>query len=238
MSLLLTEICVWAAGIPVWEQETLRRLLAEEPFDGEIYSDLASLLLGEKFQDPVDFSGFQARASTTDERPTLLRISCARNVNALATNQTLEFSPGLTVIFGQNGSGKSGYARILGNACFCRGDRDVLPNLFDSVLQNSPQSADVTISVGGRESTIKHDFQNTIAALSGFYVFDSTAVSNHLARENALSFSPFGLSLLGDLVEHTDQVRAIAQSRINAACQPPNFSRLFRGETAISRAIA
>jgi hypothetical protein len=234
----LTEICQWAAGIPVWEQETLRRLLAEEPFDEATYSDLASLLLGERSQEPVDFSRFEAPAVMAHGRPILLRLAGTRNVNALAPNQILEFNPALTVIFGQNGSGKSGYARILGNACFCRGDREVLPNLFDSVSEKLPQSTDITISVEGRESTIRHDFQNTIAALSGFYVFDSTAVSNHLSRENPLSFSPLGLSLLRDLVGHTDRVREIALKRIEAARQPHNFLPLFREDSVVRRVIA
>jgi hypothetical protein len=234
----LTEICQWAAGIPVWEQETLRRLLAEEPFDEATYFELVSLLLGEKNQEPVDFSGFEAPAAAADGPPILLRLAGTQNVNALAPDQRLEFSPGLTVIFGNNGSGKSGYARILGNACFCRGDRDVLPNFFDSVSQNSPQSVDITISVSGRESTIRHDFQNRIAALSGFYVFDSTAVGNHLSKENALSFSPFGLSLLRDLVGHTDHVRTIAQNRIDAACAPHTFLPLFREDSPVRRVIA
>jgi len=38
-------------------------------------------------------------------------------VNALANDQTIEFCPSLTVVFGANAAGKSGYTRILKRAC-------------------------------------------------------------------------------------------------------------------------
>ena len=36
-------------------------------------------------------------------------------VNALSENQTIKFSPDVTILYGLNGSGKSGYFRILNN---------------------------------------------------------------------------------------------------------------------------
>jgi len=42
-------------------------------------------------------------------------------VNALAEEQTLNLAPGLTVVYGDNGAGKSGYIHILKGACHARG---------------------------------------------------------------------------------------------------------------------
>ncbi len=43
------------------------------------------------------------------------------HVNAIAENQHLPFrASGMTVIYGDNGSGKSGYSRVLKRACRAR----------------------------------------------------------------------------------------------------------------------
>jgi len=194
MSTPLTEICQWAISLPAWEQETLRRLLDAEPFSAAVYEELAAILLGEKAQEPVDFSRFQDLTAPQECRPVLVRIANTTNVNALAHGQTIEFGEELTAIFGLNGAGKSGYSRVFSHACFGRGDRNVLPNLFDPSARQAPKSAEITILGEGGESTIRHDFQRNVAALAGFHVFDSSSIISHLSRENTLSFSPSGLS--------------------------------------------
>jgi hypothetical protein len=214
----------------------LRRLLKEESINQVEYTDLADALLGEKKLEPVSFEAFKAPPLTCAKAPILLRISNATNINALAPNQTVEFGPSMTVIFGDNASGKSGYARILGNACFTRGDKEVLPNVFDPKMSATPQSVDITLQMDGGEYPIRHDFKTHVAALGGFYVFDSTCVTNQLTKANNLSFSPYGLSMLTDLVAHTDEIRRIAQGKIAEARKPHEFSPLFRGESAISTA--
>ena len=49
-------------------------------------------------------------------------------MNALAENQTLKFAAGLTVVYGDNGAGKTGYIRILKQACRARGREQILGN--------------------------------------------------------------------------------------------------------------
>ena len=51
----------------------------------------------------------------------LREISNVENTNAICSRQKLTFgAEGLTIIFGYNGSGKSGYGRILKRACRSR----------------------------------------------------------------------------------------------------------------------
>jgi hypothetical protein len=60
----------------------------------------------------------------------LLSASSLRNVNALASDQIRRFEPaGMTVIYGDNGSGKSGYSRALKRACWARDQSEaILPD--------------------------------------------------------------------------------------------------------------
>ena len=156
--------------------------------------------------------------------------------NALAEKQSVTFGPQLTVIFGANGSGKSGYARIFGSSCFTRGDRDVLPNMFKAGAEALPRTASIAISTGGKERTISYRFDLPVPELAAFYVFDTTCVSSHLEKANTLTFSPAGLSALNELVRHTDKVREIASARIAAATAPHDFARLFAGGATVTSA--
>lgn len=64
----------------------------------------------------------------------LKRMHSLKHVNALAADQSIEFaSSGVTVIYGENAAGKSGYSRVLKRACHAREKKsDVLPNVFTS----------------------------------------------------------------------------------------------------------
>jgi hypothetical protein len=43
----------------------------------------------------------------------LTQLADLKNVNALATSQKIEFNPKLTIVFGENACGKTGYVRVL-----------------------------------------------------------------------------------------------------------------------------
>src|SRR5690606_6346496 len=62
----------------------------------------------------------------------ITRITHLEGANDLAPGTTLEFTPtGLTIIAGKNGSGKSGYTRILKQVAATRASEEVLPNAFE-----------------------------------------------------------------------------------------------------------
>src|SRR5690606_9687917 len=64
----------------------------------------------------------------------LRAIHSAENVNALKAGERLTFDKtGLTIVYGDNGSGKSGYARVLKKVCRARvlpKDDKILPNIY------------------------------------------------------------------------------------------------------------
>ena len=74
---------------------------------------------------------------------TLKAIHGAENVNALKPGEHLTFDKvGLTVVYGDNGSGKSGYARILKEACRARTPKGdiIFPNIYAKTTRTAKGS--------------------------------------------------------------------------------------------------
>ena len=239
---VMVEICTWANSLKYWEQAALERILAGQQFTEDTYEELLTYML----QD----SGL---AEPTVERPLLKRLEHLvqngdsprpgvrlvkmgnlQNVNALVPGQDLPFGPALTAIYGQNGSGKSGYARVLGCVGFTRGDKEVLPDVTQPMCPNAPCCVDLTLSDG---RCITHEIGGKCADLASYYVFDSTSVRVHLNEENRLSFSPGGLSCLGRLADETDKVRDLLKARIRQCQESHAFEALFPGESEVRQVI-
>ena len=59
----------------------------------------------------------------------LTQLGGLKNVNALAVNQKIDFNAKLTIVFGENACGKTGYVRVLKKAAAVRTSETVLPDL-------------------------------------------------------------------------------------------------------------
>ncbi len=61
----------------------------------------------------------------------LSRLEGLEGVNAIADKQVIECNPSLTVIYGANGSGKSGYTRLMKKVFYSKSPEDILGNIHD-----------------------------------------------------------------------------------------------------------
>ncbi len=244
MTNVLAKLSHWATTLPYWEQAAFEKVVSGVSFTDSDYDELLQYLLEDanlakplgirptlRFLQNID----GALQTTAPSR--LIKISNLQNVNALVEGQTLTFSPALTAIYGGNGSGKSGYARVLGCAGFSRGDQDVLPDVSRTINETIVLSADIEVADGISDRVIHYKIGNKCPELSSFYVFDSTSVRVHLTQSNTLSFSPAGLSYLTQLAEVTDKVRDLLRARIEESSQAHNFGVLFQGVSDVSRLI-
>lgn len=242
---VLAELCQWASSLPYWEQAAFSKIITGVSFNDAEYDELfrylledANLLQRTGNRTPLSFSQYSNVGSQPITPIQLNKITNLQNVNALVQGQTLSFGTALTAIYGGNGSGKSGYARVLGCAGFTRGDQEVFPDVTRPNSNQSPVlSADIEINEGNSSRIIHYRIGSRCPELSSFYIFDSTSVRVHLTGSNSLSFSPFGLSYLTQLAEITDEVRRRLDVKIEEDSKPHCFDTLFQGDSDVKDLI-
>jgi hypothetical protein len=114
-------IVTWSADQPAWQRDALRRLVLQQGIETDEIDQLAAICKG--VEKAVALEAGHLSDPNRDHGDVYLRgVSGVRHVSALAPGQRLSVrKDGLTVVYGDNGSGKSGYARIPKKACRARG---------------------------------------------------------------------------------------------------------------------
>ena len=137
------------------------------------------------------------------------------NVNAISDGSSLLFAhEGLTVIYGENASGKSGYARVLKKACNARDTKErILPNVY-SKKKAEPAQASFKLSVndGPDEDVVWKDGQKEESNLSNICVFDSKCARVIVDENNEATYLPYGTHVFEELVSLYKELRARLES--------------------------
>lgn len=196
----VADLYAFATDLPAWQAELIR-LIYERGGDhaSDVADGLAMLRQGEGFADG-DAPAVTARRpitppdATVDPAVLLLAVGDLVSVNRLPTGSPLRFAAsGLTVIYGENGSGKSGFCRVIKAAC--GGGAVVLPDVF--APQGDTPRGTITYSVNGRTKTF--DWSPTAVLpdpLARVTVFDAVRAPLYVDQERRLGFLPRGLEVL------------------------------------------
>ena len=154
--------------------------------------------------------------ATIDQPVSLSALTHLRGVNALAPDQTLTFGPALTIVYGANAAGKSGYTRILKRACRARGAEEILGNVVSGTLPKRPSSRIVCEKNGQREEYRWNDDQPPNPLLSQVSVFDHHCASVYVAKKTDVAYRPLGLDLFDQLAAVCDGVARILEKERRA----------------------
>lgn len=144
------------------------------------------------------------------KRVRLRGIFDLENVNALEGTHVVPFAPeGVTLFYGNNASGKSGYCRVLRNACRARGEEAlILPNIFLPLpLTKARAKFSVELDEEGQSVIEWEDGQDVSTPLGRVAVFDSQVARVHVEKEN-LVFMPYGTDIFAKFVDALVKVKA------------------------------
>lgn len=195
----------WSQKLSPWRQDALRRLaVSTELTDSDIDELLAMIKQSAGFAlatpalTPVPFA--KAHFGGGKQQPVVLKgIANVENVNRLVAKAGLDFCPtALTVIYGRNGSGKSGFVRILRTACRTRVEKADKLKVLSDVYGGStgPQAADIIIDAGTGDTPIAWSTGMTAPPeLMQVAVFDTLSAQLYVDGGNQIRYLPFGLAL-------------------------------------------
>lgn len=104
----LADILTWSADLPGWQRDALRLLCGQTKLEPADITTLVAVCKGDNPAVPLDTSHIRDPAAS-HAVVSLGALHGLANVNALAPGERLSFGKtGLTVIYGDNGAGKSG----------------------------------------------------------------------------------------------------------------------------------
>jgi len=202
----------WLTQRPKWLKVASKRLLESGDLSGASISDLAVLCQQEsnnEFPD-IDFSipagAFDAHDS---DEIRLSSISQVCGVNKLAPRTPLDFGKSnVAVIYGHNGSGKSGYVRLLNHVC---GARDCIrgqihKNVFSS--EDTEQKAKVSFLKNSIPSEHEWTGSGTCEDLCSVDIFDTSFGRVFMGSEDEVSYEPPVLSFFSRLIDVCEKVAA------------------------------
>ena len=146
--------------------------------------------------------------SKTIELKTLSDIT---GVNRLAKNQILTFSKNLTVVFGENGTGKTGYGRVLKTLGFSYDDNNkILSNIFGAT---QPKTAKIEFKANGNDDTFNWNGRNKKSELESISVFNSNCVQISLS-DRQLIVSPIGFHLFNLVTSELNELTKLLNAKI------------------------
>ncbi|PZP14412.1 MAG: hypothetical protein DI607_08075, partial [Sphingomonas hengshuiensis] len=201
----IDDVLEWSKKLSSWKQDALRRLA--------ISNELTATDVGELLAQVKSAAGFKLPAAPPKavpftkahfgggkHQPVILKgIANVENVNRLVPRASLTFCPkALTIVYGRNGSGKSGFVRILRTACRTRVENlaklKVLADVYGGTA--GPQTAEIVIDAGAGDTAIPWT-PGTVASpqLMQVSVFDTASAQLYVDGGNQIRFLPFGLAL-------------------------------------------
>lgn len=213
----------WLASRPKWQQEALFILAKNGTLTSEdknyLYSQCKleqanTQALADTKPDPSD--------SSTDANIQIRihELSNIAGVGSIASGRPLKFNhDGLTVVFGQNGTGKTSYVRFLKTIT---GNRFAIPlvgNVFSSEVV--PKKAKVQYSINDVLHSMEwNESDGKIESLDCVAIYDSHCANIYVSSENEVTFEPQILRILSDLanvclefdVKLTDEIKSKASS--------------------------
>ena len=217
--LVLEVLATGKAASPTAIDEIYDHFLAEKG----LAEDAAPVVPQLEYQEPLgDVSGqFLFR-----------KLENIRGVNALSEGQHIAFNSNLTILFGENATGKTGYARVLKKLADVRTAEQILPNVHEPQTAGD-QEATVVYSIGDDEKFLEWKGEAGIPPMTHVSVFDSPAVRFHVDEDLAYVYTPRDLALFRAVSEGIDAIKAKAEDDIakHRPASNPYLTHFKRGST-------
>lgn len=205
----ITKLSLWFEQRPKWMQEAAKKLLEKGELENADINELESLCVKEAMGEELNIEFmFSDDTFIGDEAKTIKLISIGniKGINALAPRSPIEFGENnLSVIYGVNGSGKSGYGRILKHTCGSRYPGKLLSNVYSPKEEN--QECHIKYLSNSEEVPIHWKLEDgVINDLRSVDIFDANCGLIYLEKENEVTYEPPILLFFSQLIDTCESV--------------------------------
>jgi ABC-type lipoprotein export system ATPase subunit len=222
-----------------------RVLLSRSGPDGEfldsIYKKfLTEHKLGDKQPEEIEIPPPQpGRQKSTEGTGFVLKsLQHESGVNALECGATIPFHSKLTVVYGKNGSGKSGFVRILKRVAGSRTQEEVWQNVH-SVKSRNRCKAKITYARNGSDAVCQWNGEGKVAPFDQMAVFDGKCIPIYLNKSLGFSYQPYGFELFQALSSSLQGLQErLAADIQKAGNEKPLIDDIFNEDTSIGKFVA
>jgi len=217
----------WANGQDGWVRAIVTDVLANRIQASNTDIDrYLKLLLAEKKLSAEQFEPVpQLEEKELDTAPLdpvkLDSLKIGDGINALKAGAQIDFAPGVTVIFGENGSGKSGFVRVLKRAAGLRTAEDILHNVRTGQKPSPSATFEVTIGSASRSITWSNDFG--VPPMNRVSIFDTRGARLHVEDDLTYVYTPGELTLFPLIQNVIERVRTQFEATISSRGPGPNM---------------
>lgn len=245
---LLHDVLAWSEkDLSLWLRDAARRLFLNGDVTPKDLDELYILMKAgkeiavEQTLHALPLGVDHIPAIANDESLVLLTsVANLTNVNKIASEQSLSFaSDGISVVYGGNGAGKSGYARVLKHACRAREKGgEVLTDAANQAPAGKP-SAQFNVTINGQPHTLLWESGGVPPPqLSTISVFDSNCASAYLVEGEA-AYLPRGLDIVEGLANKViPEVSARLKDEIDALDIKTDLLQGLLGDTEVGKLFA
>ena len=232
----------WSKELPDWQQYIVRTAMAQGTLTEEQVEEAyrffltAKGLVENKEPLPVIPPALSRPQEVLDEKLLLKAVDSLVGINALPGDASLTFGEQLTVIYGENGTGKSGFSRLLSNACFSRQVPQILENIYDE--EETGQSAKFHVALGESPATeVDFPVEDEENPLRRITVFDTDVAHHHITGTSSFSFKPAGFDVFEDVCDVYGELDEKLRDEISRRTPVNSFTENFteRDTTIYSR---
>lgn len=209
-TLELNDFEKWLNDRPLWLQTSAKKIIDNKRLPDKVeIEELVRLckLEAAKLNSP-EFQKVAAGSFSAGAIQRIIRIeglSEVFGVNAIKPGAALPFGNGnLSVIYGQNGSGKSGFARLIKQLCGSRSKDEIRPNVFDN--EDHVCKAQCQITIDGNSRDIYWQLgAEPHSMLKYAQVFDSKTANQYMGRTES-TYEPSSMKFISMLIQVSDMI--------------------------------